>query len=165
MVLVPGVRVSVDERALTARVEVSLPSRGNPLAFTVDRASDGHGWEVREPLGGTFAWRDTFDSAVGVAVAAHVDAADPDTGRQRPAVRPAEHGHRHGDAGHHQHGSDQQPAANTARTAHALARGRLTHGCHDRSLVRDRGPDGATPCRGRRRGRHAVSVAAARGRE
>lgn len=70
MVIVPGVRVSVDERALTARVEVSLPSRGAPLAFTVDRSHDGHGWEVREPLGGAFAWRDTFDSAVGVAVAA-----------------------------------------------------------------------------------------------
>ena len=70
MVLVPGVRVSVDERAHTARVEVSLPSRGNPLAFTVDPSSDGRGWEVREPLGGTFAWRDTFDSAVSVAVAA-----------------------------------------------------------------------------------------------
>jgi hypothetical protein len=70
MVIVPGVRVSVDERARTARVEVSLPSRGNPLAFTVDPASDGRGWEVREPLGGAFAWRDTFDSAVSVAVAA-----------------------------------------------------------------------------------------------
>jgi len=70
MVLVPGVRVSVDERAFRARVEVSLPSRGAPLAFTVDPANDGHGWEVREPLGGAFAWRDTFDSAVGVAVAA-----------------------------------------------------------------------------------------------
>ena len=70
MVIVPGVRVSVDERALTARVEVSLPTRGAPLAFTVDRSHDGQGWEIREPLGGTFAWRDTFDSAVGVAVAA-----------------------------------------------------------------------------------------------
>jgi hypothetical protein len=70
MVIVPGVHVSVDERSLTARVEVSLPSRVAPLAFTVDRSHDGHGWEIREPLGGTFAWRDTFDSAVGVAVAA-----------------------------------------------------------------------------------------------
>ena len=70
MVIVPGVRVSVDERAYTARVEVSLPSRGAPLAFTVDPSQDGRGWEVREPLGGAFAWRDTFDSAVGVAVAA-----------------------------------------------------------------------------------------------
>jgi hypothetical protein len=70
MVMVPGVRVSVDESAHTARVEVSLPSRGVPLAFTVDPAHDGHGWEVREPLGGTFAWRTSFDSAVAVAVAA-----------------------------------------------------------------------------------------------
>jgi hypothetical protein len=70
MVMVPGVRVSVDERSHTARVEVSLPSRVSPLAFTVDPSRDGHGWEVREPLGGAFAWRDSFDSAVGVAVAA-----------------------------------------------------------------------------------------------
>jgi hypothetical protein len=70
MVMVPGVRVSVDEHAHTARVEVSLPSRVAPLAFTVDPAMDGHGWEIREPLGGAFAWRDSFDSALGVAVAA-----------------------------------------------------------------------------------------------
>ena len=70
MVVVPGVRVSVDEHAGTARVEVSLPTRGIPLAFTVGRASDGHGWDVREPLGGAFAWRDSFDAAVSVAVAA-----------------------------------------------------------------------------------------------
>ena len=70
MVMVPGVRVSVDERAYTARVEVSLPSRGVPLAFTVDPSTDGRGWDVREPLGGAFAWRDSFDSAVSVAVAA-----------------------------------------------------------------------------------------------
>ena len=70
MVMVPGVRVSVDEQARTARVEVSLPTRGTPLSFTVDPSMDGHGWDVREPLGGAFAWRDSFDSAVGVAVAA-----------------------------------------------------------------------------------------------
>ena len=70
MVMVPGVRVSVDERASTARVEVSLPSRAAPLAFTVDRSRDGHGWEIREPLGGALAWHETFDAAVGVAVAA-----------------------------------------------------------------------------------------------
>ena len=70
MVLVPGVWVSVDERAGTARVEVTLPSRENPLAFTVTRASDGNGWDVREPLGGAFAWRDSFDAALNVAVAA-----------------------------------------------------------------------------------------------
>ncbi len=70
MISVPGVRVSVDERASTARVEVLLASRGNPLAFTVDPSRDGRGWDVREPLGGAFAWRDSFDSAVSVAVAA-----------------------------------------------------------------------------------------------
>jgi hypothetical protein len=70
MVIEPGVRVSVDEHARTARVEVSLPTRGVPLAFTVGPCIDGHGWDVREPLGGAFAWRDSFDSAVGVAVAA-----------------------------------------------------------------------------------------------
>ena len=70
MVIVPGVRVSVDERARTARVEVSLPSRVAPLAFTVAPCADGHGFDVREPLGGAFAWRDSFDSAVGIAVAA-----------------------------------------------------------------------------------------------
>ena len=70
MAIVPGVWVSVDERAGTARVEVSLPSRERPLAFTVDRAPDGHGWDVREPLGGAFAWRDSFDAALNVAVAA-----------------------------------------------------------------------------------------------
>jgi hypothetical protein len=70
MVMVPGVRVSVDECTHTARVEVSLPSRGAPLAFTVDPSVDGRGWDVREPLGGAFAWRDSFDSAVSVAVAA-----------------------------------------------------------------------------------------------
>ncbi len=70
MVMVPGVRVSVDERAYTARVEVSLPTRGAPLAFTVDPSRDGRGWDVREPLGGAFAWRDSFDAAVTVAVAA-----------------------------------------------------------------------------------------------
>ena len=70
MVMVPGVRVSVDERTYTARVEVSLPSRGAPLAFTVDPSTDGRGWDVREPLGGAFAWRESFDSAVSVAVAA-----------------------------------------------------------------------------------------------
>ena len=52
MVVVPGVWVSVDERAGTARVEVTLPSREHPLAFTVTKSSDGHGWDVREPLGG-----------------------------------------------------------------------------------------------------------------
>src|SRR3954465_8384890 len=83
MVIVPEVRVSVDERALTARVEVSLPSRMSPLSFTVDPARDGHGWEIREPLagalggggrggplGGALAWGDSFETAVGVAGAA-----------------------------------------------------------------------------------------------
>ncbi len=70
MVIVPGVRVSVDERASTARIEVSLPTRGAPLAFTVDPSMHGRGWDVREPLGGAFAWRDSFDAAVTVAVAA-----------------------------------------------------------------------------------------------
>jgi hypothetical protein len=70
MVAVPGVRISVDEGAFTARVEVSVPSRERPLAFKVDPASDGRGWEIREPLGGIFAWRESFDGALGVAVAA-----------------------------------------------------------------------------------------------
>ncbi len=70
MVVVPGVWVSVDERAGTARVEVTLPSRENPLAFTVAKSTDGRGWDVREPLGGAFAWRDSFDAALNVAVAA-----------------------------------------------------------------------------------------------
>jgi hypothetical protein len=70
MVIVPGVWVSVDERAGTARVEVTLPTRESPLAFTVVRAVDGHGWEVREPLGGAFAWRGTFDGALEVGAAA-----------------------------------------------------------------------------------------------
>jgi hypothetical protein len=70
MAIVPGVWVSVDERGGTARVEVSLPSRESPLAFTVARSNDGHGWDVREPLGGAFAWRDSFDAALNVAVAA-----------------------------------------------------------------------------------------------
>ena len=47
MVVVPGVWVSVDERAGTARVEVTLPSRESPLAFTVAKAVDGRGWDVR----------------------------------------------------------------------------------------------------------------------
>ncbi|MGE3270349.1 MAG: hypothetical protein AB7P40_16470 [Chloroflexota bacterium] len=70
MVTVPGVHVLVDEQAYTARVEVSLPTRDAPLAFTVHPSRDGRGWDVREPLGGAFAWRDSFDSAVSVAVAA-----------------------------------------------------------------------------------------------
>jgi hypothetical protein len=76
MVAVPGVRVSVDEDAGTARVEVSVPRRERPLAFSVDPASDGRGWEIREPLGGVFAWRESFDGAVGVAVAAANGALD-----------------------------------------------------------------------------------------
>jgi hypothetical protein len=78
MAIVPGVRVSVDEYAGTARVEVSLPSGGRPLAFTVGRSSDGRGWEVREPLGGAFAWRESFDAAVSIAVAAANGALDSD---------------------------------------------------------------------------------------
>lgn len=70
MVIVPGVRVSVDEYSYTARVDVSLPTRAAPLSFTVDPSTDGRGWDVREPLGGAFAWRDSFDAAVSVAVAA-----------------------------------------------------------------------------------------------
>ena len=70
MVAVPGVRISVDEGAHTARVEVSVPSRERPLAFKVDPSADGRGWEIREPLGGVFAWRESFDGALSVAVAA-----------------------------------------------------------------------------------------------
>jgi hypothetical protein len=76
MVAVPSVQVSVDERARTARVEVSVPSRERPLAFSVDPSSDGRGWEIREPLGGIFAWRESFDGALGVAVAAANGALD-----------------------------------------------------------------------------------------
>ena len=70
MVAVPGVQVSVDEGAQSARVEVWMPSRDHPLAFCVDPARDGHGWEIREPVGGVFAWRESFDGALSVAVAA-----------------------------------------------------------------------------------------------
>ena len=70
MVAVPGVQVSVDDGARTARVEVWLASRERPLAFSVAPARDGHGWEVREPVGGVFAWRESFQGALGVAVAA-----------------------------------------------------------------------------------------------
>jgi|SoiMethySBSTD1v2_1073268.scaffolds.fasta_scaffold1393893_2 hypothetical protein len=70
MVAVPGVQVSVDESARTARVEVWVPSRERPLAFCVDPCADGHGWEIREPIGGVLAWRESFESALGVAVAA-----------------------------------------------------------------------------------------------
>jgi hypothetical protein len=70
MVAVPGVRITVDEDASTARVEVSVPARERPLSFNVDPAVDGRGWEIREPLGGVFAWRESFDGALGVAVAA-----------------------------------------------------------------------------------------------
>jgi hypothetical protein len=76
MVAVPGVQVSVDENAHTARVEVSVPKRERPLSFSVDPSSDGRGWEIREPLGGVFAWRESFDGAVGVAVAAANGALD-----------------------------------------------------------------------------------------
>jgi hypothetical protein len=70
MVIVPGVSVAVDGRAGTARVEVTLPSRECPLAFTVSRAQQGRGWNVVEPLGGAFAWCESFDAALEVAVAA-----------------------------------------------------------------------------------------------
>lgn len=70
MVAVPGVQVSVDEEARTARVEVWTPSRQQPLAFCVNPAADGRGWDVREPIGGVFAWRESFENALGVAVAA-----------------------------------------------------------------------------------------------
>ena len=76
MVAVPGVRVSIDESARTARIEVSVPSREQPLSFTVDPSSDGRGWEIREPVGGVFAWRESFDRALGVAVAAANGALD-----------------------------------------------------------------------------------------
>jgi len=79
MVTVPGVRVSVDESAGRARVEVSIPSRECPLAFCVDPSSDGRGWEIREPVGGVFAWRESFDRALSVAVAAANGALDRGT--------------------------------------------------------------------------------------
>jgi hypothetical protein len=70
MVIVPGVSVAVDGRAGTARVEVTLPSRECPLAFSVSRAPHGRGWNVVEPLGGAFAWCESFDAALEIAVAA-----------------------------------------------------------------------------------------------
>jgi hypothetical protein len=69
MVIVPGVRVSIDEHARTARVEALPPVCVKPLAFTVRPSPDGRGWDVRDPVGGAFAWRDSFDAAVRVAVA------------------------------------------------------------------------------------------------
>ncbi|MCC6175062.1 MAG: hypothetical protein IT305_07145 [Chloroflexi bacterium] len=71
-----GVHVSVNEAAATARVEVRLPSNARHLAFTVWPSPHGRGWDVREPIGGAFAWRESFDDALGVAVAAASETLD-----------------------------------------------------------------------------------------
>ncbi len=70
MVAVNQPRVSVDERAAIARVEITVARRAHPLVFSVGPSSCGHGWDVRDPLGGAFTWRAAFQDAVADAVAA-----------------------------------------------------------------------------------------------
>jgi hypothetical protein len=81
MVAVSQPRVSIDERTSTARVEVSTVRAPQPLVFSVGPSSCGRGWDVRDPLGGAFAWRALFDDAVNDAVAAATATmhADPTT--------------------------------------------------------------------------------------
>ena len=70
MVAVNQPRVSVDEGAATARVEIVVARRPQPLVFSVGPSSCGRGWDVRDPLGGAFSWRAAFRDAVDDAVAA-----------------------------------------------------------------------------------------------
>jgi len=70
MVAVSQPRVTVDEGSATARVEISVSRRVHPLVFSVGPSSCGRGWDVRDPLGGAFAWRAGFDDAVSDALAA-----------------------------------------------------------------------------------------------
>lgn len=70
MVAVNQPRVSVDERAATARVEITVARKVHPLVFSVGPSTCGRGWDVRDPLGGAFAWREGFQDAVDDAVAA-----------------------------------------------------------------------------------------------
>ena len=60
----------------TTRTDFAYEWNTVQSSFSVDPASDGRGWEIREPLGGVFAWRESFDGAVGVAVAAANGALD-----------------------------------------------------------------------------------------
>ena len=70
MVAVNQPRVTVDDCAATARIEITVPRTLNPLVFSVGPSSCGRGWDVRDPLGGAFAWRAGFQDAVDDAVAA-----------------------------------------------------------------------------------------------
>ena len=70
MVAINQPRVTVDEGAGTARVEISVVRRQHPLVFSVGPSSCGRGWDVRDPLGGAFAWRPAFQDAVDDAVSA-----------------------------------------------------------------------------------------------
>lgn len=83
MVAVNQPRVSVDERAATARVEITIERNVHPLVFSVGPSSCGRGWDVRDPLGGAFAWREGFQDAVDDAVAAATATldAEPRVGR------------------------------------------------------------------------------------
>ena len=83
MVAVNQPRVSVDEGAATARVEITVARRPQPLVFSVGPSSCGRGWDVRDPLGGAFAWRAAFEDAVDDAVAAATATlnAEPRAGR------------------------------------------------------------------------------------
>ena len=85
MVAVNQPRVSVDEGAATARVEIVVARRVHPLVFSVGPSSCGRGWDVRDPLGGAFAWRAAFQDAVDDAVAAATATLDeePSAGRLR----------------------------------------------------------------------------------
>jgi hypothetical protein len=69
MVAVNQPRVSIDEDSATARVEVSTGRAPHPLVFSVGPSSCGRGWDVRDPLGGAFAWRAVFRGAGEDAVA------------------------------------------------------------------------------------------------
>lgn len=70
MVAVNQPRVTVDARAVTARVEITVARKAHPLVFSVGPSSCGRGWDVRDPLGGAFAWRASFEAAVDDALAA-----------------------------------------------------------------------------------------------
>ena len=84
MVAVNQPRVSVDEGAATARVEVCVARRLHPLVFSVGPSSCGRGWDVRDPLGGAFAWRAAFQDAVDDAVAAATATLDAEPGTGAP---------------------------------------------------------------------------------
>ncbi len=83
MVAVNLPQVSVDVRASTARVEITIARKVHPLVFSVGPSSCGRGWDVRDPLGGAFAWREGFEDAVEDAVAAATATLDPDPPAER----------------------------------------------------------------------------------